>query len=166
MRSILLAFTVALVACTSPTSAPPAASIEIHFSPSSACRDAIVQLIDSARSTIRVQAYSFTSRPITRALVEAHRRGVTVEMVLDRSDRRSNRVKELQAAGVRVWFDASHPIAHDKVVIVDDRAVSTGSFNLTAQAERNAENCLVIRQEPVARQYTAHWTEHRAHAEP
>ena len=35
-----------------------------------------------------VQAYSFTSAPIAKALVEAHKRGVRVQIILDRSQRK------------------------------------------------------------------------------
>ena len=59
----------------------------VHFSPGGGCTAAIVDALGSARSTVLVQAYSFTSMPIAKALVDAHRRGVNVEVVLDRSQR-------------------------------------------------------------------------------
>ena len=34
-----------------------------------------------------MQAYSFTSAPIAKALVEAHKRGVDVRVILDKSQR-------------------------------------------------------------------------------
>jgi phosphatidylserine/phosphatidylglycerophosphate/cardiolipin synthase-like enzyme len=41
-----------------------------------------------------VQAYSFTSAPTAKALVEAHKRGVRVDVILDQS----NRTDEYSAA--------------------------------------------------------------------
>ena len=42
--------------------------------------------------------------------------------------------------------DALHSHAHNKIIILDDAVVITGSFNFTRQAEiGNSENLLVIR---------------------
>ena len=49
------------------------------------CTEAIVKEITNAKSEILVQAYSFTSAPIAKALVDAHKRGVKVEAILDKS---------------------------------------------------------------------------------
>ena len=43
----------------------------------------MVETLGRAKSTVLVQAYSFTSAPIAKALVEASRRGVKIEVVLD-----------------------------------------------------------------------------------
>jgi phosphatidylserine/phosphatidylglycerophosphate/cardiolipin synthase-like enzyme len=44
---------------------------------------------------------------------------------------------------------------HNKVVVADD-TVSTGSFNLSANATRNAENVLRITSGDLADQYAAY----------
>jgi len=59
----------------------------VHFSPHGGCTAAVVETLGKAKATVLVQAYSFTSTPIAKALVEAHRRGVKVEVVLDKSQR-------------------------------------------------------------------------------
>ena len=55
--------------------------------PKGGCTEAVVKEIAAARSTVLVQAYSFTSVPIAKALVDAHKRGVDVQAVLDKSQR-------------------------------------------------------------------------------
>ena len=65
-------------------SLPP---IEVFFSPKGGCTEAVVKEINAAKTTILVQAYSFTSTPIAKALVDAHKRGVKVEVILDKSQR-------------------------------------------------------------------------------
>jgi phosphatidylserine/phosphatidylglycerophosphate/cardiolipin synthase-like enzyme len=60
---------------------------QVCFSPKRGCTEAIVSQIDKAKSKILVQAYSFTSAPIAKALVNAHKRGVKVEAILDKSQR-------------------------------------------------------------------------------
>jgi phosphatidylserine/phosphatidylglycerophosphate/cardiolipin synthase-like enzyme len=42
-----------------------------------------------AQKTVYVQAYSFTTAPIAQALVDAHKRGVDVQVILDKSQPRS-----------------------------------------------------------------------------
>jgi phosphatidylserine/phosphatidylglycerophosphate/cardiolipin synthase-like enzyme len=46
-----------------------------------------VQALSNAKSTVLVQAYSFTSAPIAKALLDAHKRGVQVQVILDKSQR-------------------------------------------------------------------------------
>ncbi|WP_282808445.1 phospholipase D-like domain-containing protein, partial [Hafnia alvei] len=52
-----------------------------------------------------------------------------------------------------------YKIMHDKVAIIDDVTVQTGSFNYTRAAQRsNSENVVVMWQMPeVAQVYLEHW---------
>jgi len=60
-------------------------SISPYFSPNGGCTQAIIDSLGAAKSSILVQAYSFTSAPIAKALVDAHKRGVDVQVILDKS---------------------------------------------------------------------------------
>lgn len=104
---------------------------QVYFSPKGGTQEALVRAIQEARESIYVQAYSFTSAPIAKALVDAHKRGVAVEAVLDKSQRteRYSGATFLANAGIPVWIDAAHAIAHNKVMVIDHRRVVTGSFN-------------------------------------
>lgn len=64
---------------------PPA--WEVYFSPHGGCTDAIIREVTKAKSTLLIQAYSFTSAPIAKAVVNARRRGVKVQVILDKSQR-------------------------------------------------------------------------------
>lgn len=141
--------------------------IEVYFSPQNGSTAAIVREIDAARSEILVQAYSFTSEPIAKALLKAHRRGIRVEVILDKSQRtqKYSSVTFLKNQGIATWIDASHAIAHSKIILIDRRVVITGSFNFTKAAEeRNAENLLVIRSTELATLYLENWQHHRGHS--
>ncbi len=61
---------------------------EVCFSPNGGCTESIVKEINAAKSEILVQAYSFTSAPIAKALTDAFKRGVKVEAILDKSQRK------------------------------------------------------------------------------
>jgi hypothetical protein len=104
-------------------------SMQVYFSPAGGCTEAIVTAIDSAKQSILVQAYSFTSSPIAKALVEAHKRGVVCQVILDKSQRteKYSEADFLVHAGIATWIDAEHRIAHNKVMIIDGQTVITGA---------------------------------------
>lgn len=148
----------------------PTAAWAVHFSPKGGCTDAIVAQIASAKTTIHVQSYSFTSAPIAGALADAKLRGLDVQIIVDRSDvddaaSPTTKLDVLLDAHVPVWNDAKHAIAHNKIMIFDGESVETGSFNYTKQAESsNAENCLFLTSPALAAVYEHNWQTHLAHS--
>lgn len=144
------------------------APAQVYFSPDGGATDAIVNEIGKAKSEVLVQAYSFTSAPIARALVDAHKRGVHVEIILDKSQRseRYSSSDFTAHAGIPTYIDAKHAIAHNKIMIIDSETVLTGSFNFTKAAEeKNAENLLILKSRELARLYIDNWQSHRKHSE-
>jgi phosphatidylserine/phosphatidylglycerophosphate/cardiolipin synthase-like enzyme len=145
---------------------PP--TLEVYFSPHGGCTDAIIRELNKANNTILVQAYSFTSAPIAKALLNAHKRGVKVEVILDKSQstEKYSSADFLVNSGIRTYIDAAHAIAHNKVMVIDGETVITGSFNFTRAAEENnAENLLIIHEKKLAERYTRNWQEHGQHSE-
>jgi len=143
-------------------------SWSVYFSPHGGCTKAVVNALDAAKHSVLVQAYSFTSAPIAKALVNAHRRRLDVRVILDRSQvtQKYSSADFLLHMGVPTWIDSAHAIAHNKVMVIDDATVITGSFNFTKAAEeKNAENLLIIRDKELARRYTANWWAHERHSE-
>jgi phosphatidylserine/phosphatidylglycerophosphate/cardiolipin synthase-like enzyme len=140
------------------------------FSPKGGCTQAVVDQLNGAKKQVLVQAYSFTSAPIARALVDAKHRGVDVQVILDKSQRgeRYSSATFLANEGVPTYIDPVHKIAHNKVMVIDGQTVITGSFNFTKSAEEgNAENLLVINNAPeLAQRYAQNWKEHLGHSEP
>jgi phosphatidylserine/phosphatidylglycerophosphate/cardiolipin synthase-like enzyme len=126
----------------------PPRVVSAHFSPKGGCTEAVVREIQKAHREVLVLAYSFTSKPITDALIEAKKRGVKVEIVLDRSNEQDSysTLALLAEKGLAPLLDSHHAIAHNKVMMIDRHTLITGSFNFTHQAEvENAENLLVLK---------------------
>ena len=144
--------------------------VQVYFSPNAGCTGAVERELEQAKTRVLVQAYSFTSAPIAGALVKAARRGVAVQVILDKSQRseRYSSADFLAHAGIATFIDAKHAIAHNKVMVIDADTVITGSFNFTKAAESsNAENLLVLHESPeLARRYAENWEAHRTHSEP
>jgi len=86
---------------------------------------------------VLVQAYSFTFAPIAKALLNAHKRGIKVEVILDKSQRtqKYSSADFMANSGIPTKIDAVHAIAHNKVMVIDGETVITGSFNFTRAAE-------------------------------
>ena len=144
-------------------------SLAVYFSPNGGVTSAILKEIDLAKTSIKVQAYGFTSKPIASSLVDAKKRGVLVSVILDRSNisQTTSQLSYLKNHGVSLFIDSSHSIAHNKVIIIDDFSVITGSFNFTNNAEtRNAENIVIIHDKKTNSVYTENWINHSKHSKP
>ena len=146
------------------------AQVAVYFSPRRGATEAIVQAIHGAQQQVLVQAYSFTSAPIAKALLDAHKRGVKILAVLDKSNEtdKYSAATFLVNAGIQTLIDDQHAIAHNKIMVIDSATIITGSFNFTKAAEeKNAENLLVITEAPALVQaYEANIQAHAAHAHP
>ena len=80
-------------------------------------------------------------------MIRAQKRGVKISAVLDKSNRgrKYSAATFLKNMGIPVFIDDKHAIAHNKIMIIDNRVVITGSFNFTKAAEnKNAENLLIL----------------------
>lgn len=71
----------------------------VFFSPNGGAEDAIVRSIDSAKSRIRMQAFLFSNKEITGALIRAHQRGVKVDVIIDKKmpKKKPNTTEDLTA---------------------------------------------------------------------
>jgi phosphatidylserine/phosphatidylglycerophosphate/cardiolipin synthase-like enzyme len=124
------------------TTMPSAATVCYHTRGN--CTDPLVQALSDAKRTILVQAYSFTSAPIAKALLDAHKRGVQVQVILDKSQRteKYSSADFMANQGVPTMIDAQHAISHNKAMIIDGETVLTGSFNFTKAAqEKTPRTC-------------------------
>ena len=139
----------------------------LYFTPPSDAAKAVTDAIDQSQSEVLVQAYSFTHAAMAQALIRAHARGVTVQVLLDEKSEFTNRnvIDLLREAKVPLRLDGQHAIAHNKVMIIDAQTVITGSYNFTNAAQsRNAENLLVLSSLELAQNYKNNWLKHWTHS--
>lgn len=153
---------------------PAEGSNEVLFSPWDDAEGGLITVLGKARHSIHVQAYLLTSRNIAKALLQAHQRGVKVEILADAAttlNGESSQVPQLAAGGIPVWLETRYANAHNKIMLVDADAahpvVLTGSYNYTWSAQaRNAENLLILRDNrPLADAYLRNWRRHQREAE-
>ncbi len=132
----------------SPASAP---ADEVLFAPGDACRQRIVSRFAACRRTADVCVFTVTDDRITKAVLDAHARGVRVRLITDNEKQHDagSDVARIRAAGIAVKVDdmteAAEPGAnghmHHKFAVLDGARVLNGSYNWTRGAgELNFEN--------------------------
>ena len=141
---------------------PAPKEMQVCFTPGKGCQSLIIRQINTALKTIHIQAFSFTDPDIGAALIKAKNRGVLIRAILDQSNKTNK--KSLASLLIRnhvaVRIDAPAGIAHNKVMIIDEHTVITGSYNFSTGAYlRNAENLIVLNDPVIATSYLNNWVE-------
>jgi len=138
-----------------------------HFSPNGDCEQIITALIGAAKRTIRILMYELTSPDLVQVLTAAARRGVDVQVIIDKREAsgRDAQVLTLQKAGVPLLEDGAHAIMHSKYCIIDGATLITGSYNWTWAAEHlNAENVIISDDIPLVAAYAQNYALHLSHS--
>ncbi|MDY7578968.1 phospholipase D family protein [Herbaspirillum sp. RTI4] len=139
------------------------ARTESAFSPEAGSEALVLRVIASSERSIRLAAYSFTSQPVVKALLDAKKRGVDVRLVVDdRGNRGPSNIAAINMmveAEIPIRTISTYAIHHDKYIISDERHVQNGSFNYsTAAAHSNSENVIVNWNNPsLAAAFLLHW---------
>jgi phosphatidylserine/phosphatidylglycerophosphate/cardiolipin synthase-like enzyme len=124
-----------------------------------------VRAIDRAEREILVGAYGLTTGAgIVEALLRAHRRGVEVKLIADKTTPcgHNSGIDPLASAGVPVWIDHVARIAHAKTMVIDGTVTLNGSYNWTRGASGNSEDLNLVASPVVAAAYAAHWRDRQA----
>lgn len=148
---------------------PVDAKVSVCFVPESPCEGAVIDAINSAKTSIRMQAFQLSLHPIAEALIAAYKRGVDVKVIVDYTEYQTlNKVpNDLLAAGIPMWIDHPANVAHNKLIIIDNARIVGGSFNYTKKAEtENAENVLFVDSPELAGWYTSNWESRQAVSQP
>jgi len=149
--------------------APASAEMVVQacFSPRGMCAGHLLREIGQAKEELLVAVYAFTSDELAGALVQAKKRGVAVQVVLDREfDSRTEKSKGKFLEGQKIPVrrvsglkpnspDTDAGLMHQKFVVIDRKNLFTGSYNWTRSAENlNDENLLLFRNAgPLADEY-------------
>jgi phosphatidylserine/phosphatidylglycerophosphate/cardiolipin synthase-like enzyme len=132
--------------------------IETYFSPSDGAREHLLEYLNNAKQSVTMLAFSFTDDATGQALIDLHKRGVSVQVVMETRnvEGTGSQFADLEAAGVPILRDANCYTAHNKIIVIDEKIVITGSYNFTNRAENvNDENLVIISDPTLAKLYTA-----------
>ncbi len=123
-----------------------------YFAPYDDVPTALVGLVNGALRSIHIDIYGLTYPPLMDALIAAHQRGVTVNIVADHTQAEGRaekpQLQRLVDAGIAVLVGTSSrgAIDHSKYVVVDTNVVGFGSFNFSASAEAQ-DNTFSVRSD-------------------
>uniref|UniRef100_UPI0033405F2F phospholipase D family nuclease n=1 Tax=Wolbachia endosymbiont (group B) of Pilophorus perplexus TaxID=3066160 RepID=UPI0033405F2F len=162
-------YLIILLTCSLLSGCVSCPSTTVCFTPRENCTNLIIDSVDHAKSSVLVQAYQFTSKPIAESLVQAKKRGVDIKVILDESQTSSKHsvINELFEHKIPIWIDFKPAIAHSKVIIIDEQKIITGSFNFSDAAQKkNAENLLIITGDPpLVEQYIKNWKDRQSQSD-
>lgn len=128
----------------------------IFTSEDGALETAIIPFVESAQSSVYFLAFSFTDYPLAAAMIERWNSGVEVAGVFESfgSTTDAAELRTLYCGNVPVRQDGNGGFMHNKVIVVDERYVITGSLNFSTSAETaNDENVIIIDNRDIARLY-------------
>ena len=130
--------------------------IQVYFSPEDDVLNRIIPIVAGAQSSIRFLAFSFTDYPLAQTMIDRYAAGVDVAGVYEKtgSETEGAELKTFLCAHVPVRQDGNPRFLHDKLIIVDNRIVITGSFNFSNNAtDNNDENVIIIDNPEIAALY-------------
>ena len=134
----------------------------VYFSPEDHLEKRLIEMIERENKTIAVCVYTFMHRGIAHALVEAKKRGVVVEVIVDRASlKKESPLQRVVTAGIPVYIwsggrgkKAKRPLMHNKFCIFGSGLVWTGSFNFTYDAAKvHQENVVVLKDKTLVKAY-------------
>ena len=141
-------------------------NIELYFSPEDSFKTSkLLKLIGKAKSTINFMVFLINDKDIKDALIRAKNRGVEIRGLFDKKQTsfqsRYTQYNNLKDANIDVKLigDSWHKL-HNKVIIIDQETIVTGSYNFSYTSDhKNNENSLVITNKKIAKQYTDKFNE-------
>lgn len=134
------------------------------FSPGSRSEERLAGILDSARSSIDIVTFTFSSKVLADAIVRARGRGVKVRFLMDMNMAKvSAMAKYIFDSGVEFRWRLGRTekgALHDKFAILDGQILETGSFNWTANASLNSfENIIFVSDTGAVKAYEAVYEE-------
>jgi phosphatidylserine/phosphatidylglycerophosphate/cardiolipin synthase-like enzyme len=120
----------------------------------------LVEAIEAARMSIDLAAYSLSLNSIRFALINAHKRGVQVRIVMESTNVDRSDPQALIEAGIPIVGDDRQGLMHDKFLVIDRSEVWLGSMNFTDSGAYDDNNNMIrIHSTKVAENYMVEFEE-------
>lgn len=122
--------------------------MELWFLPDDPCAvGRLKKLIQEAQKTLRIAMYTWTRRDLASEVIAAKKRGVKVEVILDKgaaAGAGEEIAKMLLNNGVKVNLSQGDALLHHKFMQIDRKTLVNGSANWTAAAFKSNDDCFVV----------------------
>lgn len=130
--------------------------ISVFVCPQDSCNKRILQEINDAEKSILFALFTFTDEQIAQALIQKHNQGIHIIGIIESfQSKKYNQYYTLKENNIQVYLEQSNILQHNKVFIIDNKTIITGSYNPTKAAYTiNDENILIIHNGTIAQLYT------------
>jgi mitochondrial cardiolipin hydrolase len=121
------------------------AASRAFFSPGPDCLGQIIHRLSYARQSIDICVFTITDDRISRAILDAQRRGLKLRIISDNEKMHDagSDIARFEAAGIPVKIDRTPYHMHHKYAIFDRTRLLNGSYNWTRNAaDVNEENII------------------------
>ncbi len=132
--------------------------------------EAVASEINNATTEVLIQAHSLRSKAIAQSIIEARKRGVTIEVILDKRIKNEKRIADnlTVQTDIPTYVDEKHSIAPNTIIVIIDRDILiSGNINDAAAREKTELKKILILKgnKKKAEEYVKQFMEHKAHAE-
>src|SRR5262245_20722801 len=115
----------------------------------------VLDLVGSAARSVALKQFTLDEPRIVQALLEAHRRGVGVRVMLnphrssgDRANDES--LRALEAAGVPIqWTNPAFVVTHEKSLVIDGEIALIATFNFVGKYFTQTRDYGIVTSHPV-----------------
>lgn len=129
---------------------------KVLFSPGDKCKNAIIDIINTAKSKLRICVFTISDDNIANSIINAHKRGVNIKIISD-DDKQydiGSDINKFKNAGIPVKVDHTPNHMHNKFMTADNITCLTGSYNWTKSAARyNQENILICKDKSTIKKF-------------
>lgn len=127
----------------------PDQHLDFHFLPDDKqVLSKVLKLLQSAKKSVKVAMFTFTHNELIQQLIDLHRKGINVQIVLDNdSSRKTSKIalNRFKAEKMDVRTSMRSGLLHEKIAIIDDEILIGGSTNWTKAAfTANDEHLFIL----------------------
>jgi phosphatidylserine/phosphatidylglycerophosphate/cardiolipin synthase-like enzyme len=113
----------------------------------------LINVINESKKTLDVAIYSLTYPDIVKSIQNAKKRGVTVRIITDKiqsaGKTQKQALKILKNTNIPIKINKHSGLMHLKLVVADQKEITTGSFNYSKAASTTNDEVLLVIHDPV-----------------
>lgn len=107
----------------------------------------VKQMLQSAQKSLKIAMFTWTRFDLAQEVINAAKRGVAVEVVIDKQSGNGASAKVVQMlkkGGIPVRLSTGSALLHHKLAWIDDNTLINGSANWTKAAFTQNDDCFII----------------------
>lgn len=130
------------------------ASLKNYFCPRDGCKEKILLEINKSNKSIYFLTFTFTDKDIAKAILTRNETGSEIKGIIEDFQNKKEWVYPLFKEFPKEIILAKTKLQHNKIIIIDNKTVITGSYNPTNAANTiNDENILIIEEPEIVNKY-------------